>query len=199
VQYNDRDAHSDLSRLAHGVARTARALRTARGWSLDALSARSGVSKGVLVALEQGRANPNLATLVRLTEAFGVPLTHLLQMEEEPTVRLVSPDQAVVLWRGEAGGSGTLLAGSDPPHGVEVWRWVMEPGEVKVGGAHAPGTHEVVSVESGRLTLVVDEGAYEIGAGGSASFSAWHDHRYENQSRRQVRFVMVVTVPSPEG
>ncbi|HXP54987.1 MAG TPA: helix-turn-helix transcriptional regulator, partial [Streptosporangiaceae bacterium] len=31
------------------------ALRADRGWSLDQLAARSGVSKGVLVALEQGR------------------------------------------------------------------------------------------------------------------------------------------------
>lgn len=34
------------------IARNVRAARGSRGWSLDALAARSGVSKGVLVTLE---------------------------------------------------------------------------------------------------------------------------------------------------
>ena len=37
--------------LTIAVARTMQALRADRGWSLDQLAARSGVSKGVLVAL----------------------------------------------------------------------------------------------------------------------------------------------------
>ena len=65
---------ADLPDITTAVARTLQALRADRGWSLDQLAARSGVSKGVLVALEQGRSNPNLATLARIGDAFGVPL-----------------------------------------------------------------------------------------------------------------------------
>ena len=39
------------------LARTLQTLRAERGWSLDQLAARSGVSKGVLVSLEQGRGD----------------------------------------------------------------------------------------------------------------------------------------------
>ena len=65
--------------ITGALARTMQSLRTERGWSLDQLAARSGVSKGVLVALEQGRSNPNLATLAKVADAFGVPLTRLVE------------------------------------------------------------------------------------------------------------------------
>ena len=70
------------------VARTLQALRADRGWSLDQLAARSGVSKGVLVAVEQGRSNPNLATLAKIADAFGVPVTRLVDMSGEPAVHI---------------------------------------------------------------------------------------------------------------
>ena len=75
------------------LARTLQALRAERGWSLDQLAARSGVSKGVLVSLEQGRSNPNLATLARIGDAFGLPVTRLIDPPSEPAVRITGPGQ----------------------------------------------------------------------------------------------------------
>jgi len=79
---------SDTPHVTGAVARTLQALRTERGWSLDQLAARSGVSKGVLVALEQERSNPSLATLARISDAFGVPVTRLVEISDEPAVRV---------------------------------------------------------------------------------------------------------------
>ena len=76
------------------LARTLQALRAERGWSLDQLAARSGVSKGVLVSLEQGRSNPNLATLARIGDAFGLPVTRLIDPPAEPSVRITGPAEA---------------------------------------------------------------------------------------------------------
>src|ERR1700757_5023292 len=79
---------AEVPDITAAVARTLQALRADRGWSLDQLAARSGVSKGVLVALEQGRSNPNLATLARIGDAFGVPVTLLVDVGGEPAVRI---------------------------------------------------------------------------------------------------------------
>src|ERR1700748_1822731 len=95
--------------LTAAVAQTLQALRADRSWSRDKLSARAGVSKRVLVALEQERSNPNLATLARIGDAFGVPVTLLVDLGGEPAVQLSSPDASRVLWRGPSGGTGTLL------------------------------------------------------------------------------------------
>src|SRR6202044_4047067 len=101
--------------ISAALARTLQAMRAERGWSLDQLAARSGVSKGVLVSLEQGRANPNLATLARVADAFGVPITRLVEVTSESSVRVSGPEQARVLWRGPAPGWGTKSARPHPP------------------------------------------------------------------------------------
>jgi transcriptional regulator with XRE-family HTH domain len=187
---------AELPSLAGAVARTVKSLRTERAWSLDQLAARSGVSKGVLVALEQGRSNPNLATLARLGDAFGVPVTLLVDVSTEPQVRI--GDTARVLWSGESGGTGTIIGATDPPWGTELWRWEVRPGETFGGEAHAPGTRELIWVESGTVTVTVAGESYQVGPGQSARFPGALQHHYSNTGTRPVSFLMVVVIP-PAG
>jgi transcriptional regulator with XRE-family HTH domain len=184
---------SDITQLAGAIARTVKLLRAERGWSLDQLCARSGVSKGVLVALEQGRSNPNLATLAKLSDAFGVPLTLLVDVGGEPAVRI--GDVSRVMWHGPAGGIGTLVGATDPPWGAELWRWEVLPGESFGGDAHAPGTRELIWVESGCLTVTVDGEPHQAEAGESARFPAHLPHHYGNSGDEPARFIMLVVVP----
>lgn len=94
----------DDTAVLEAVAARVRSLRRERGWSLDTLAARAGVSKGMLVALENARSNPNLATLVRLCDAFTVPLTELLRPPAAPLLEAAPPERQSVLWRGRDGG-----------------------------------------------------------------------------------------------
>lgn len=184
--------------ITGAVAGTLQALRTERGWSLDQLAARSGVSKGVLVAIEQGRSNPNLATLARIGDAFGVPVTRLVEVGDEPAVKVSDIDERRVLWRGPDGGTGTILGATDPPWATELWRWELKPGEAFGGDAHTPGTREMVSVERGTLTLVVAGETYQVGPGQTARFPGARPHRYGNTSGQDVVLTMVVVIP-PSG
>jgi transcriptional regulator with XRE-family HTH domain len=184
---------TDINLLAGAVARTVKALRTERAWSLDQLAARSGVSKGVLVALEQARSNPNLATLVRLSDAFGVPVTLLVDVSTEPTVRVAASPR--VLWHGPAGGTGTIVGATDPPWSAELWRWEVMPGESFGGDAHAPGTREMLWVESGTLTITVGGEIHQIAPGRCARFPGSLPHSYRNSAADPARFTMVVVIP----
>jgi transcriptional regulator with XRE-family HTH domain len=181
--------------LAGTLARTLQSLRAERGWSLDQLALRSGVSKGVLVALEQGRSNPNLATLARIGDAFGVPVTRLVDVPDEPAVRITSPDQARVLWRGPAGGTGTIIAATEPPWAVELWRWVLHPGERFGGDAHAPASKEMTWVESGTVTLTVAGRGHQVGAGQCARFPGSLPHSYANDGAEPALLTMIFVVP----
>jgi transcriptional regulator with XRE-family HTH domain len=179
--------------LSSAVARTVKALRTEHGWSLDQLAERSGVSKGVLVALEHGRSNPSLTTLARLSDAFGVPATQFIDTSAAPTVRV--GDASRVLWQGDNGGTGTILGATDPPWGAELWHWEVMPGESFGGEAHMPGTRELVWVESGMLTITVAGEQHTVASGQCARFPGSLTHRYSNTSDRPVRFTMIVVVP----
>jgi transcriptional regulator with XRE-family HTH domain len=186
---------TDPPGITGAVARTLAALRTERGWSLDQLASRSGVSKGVLVALEQGRSNPNLATLARISDAFGVPVTRLVEISDEPAVRVGGPDAARVLWQGPAGGTGTIISATEPPWATELWSWRVLPGEAFGGYSHAPATREIVWVEAGPLSLTVAGGRYELSPGESARFSGGLPHGYANHGTEPVQMTMVVVIP----
>ena len=181
--------------VGEAVAQTVRALRSSHGWTLDRLAARAGVSKGVLVALEQGRGNPSLGTLIRISEALGVALTRLVQVEEEPPVRLFPSDRHVVLWQGPAGGSGTLLAGSDPRPSVELWTWELQPGEPHDSDPHTPGTREVVYVQRGTLTLTVDGRCHHVSEGAAAVFFGDRRHSYANEGAEPCHYFLAVMDP----
>src|SRR5258708_38851941 len=56
--------------------------REARGWSLDDLAERSGVSKAMISNVERGESSPTAALLGRLSEAFGLALSTLLARAE---------------------------------------------------------------------------------------------------------------------
>ena len=192
-------SHSELAGLAAVLGRTVAGLRAERGWSLDTVASRSGVSKGVVVALEQGRANPNLATLARIGDAFGVPVTRLLEAAEETVVRVSDSGAARVLWRGPAGGTGTIVAATQPPWAAELWRWQLEPGEKFGGDAHAPATRELTWVESGELTLTVAGQQYRLGPGECVRFPGDLHHSYANEGRGRAVLTMVVVVPPAAG
>ncbi len=186
---------TETTDITGALARTVQSLRAERGWSLDQLAARSGVSKGVLVAVEQARSNPNLATLARLSDAFGVPVTRLVDVPETDEVRVTGPDQARTLWHGPAGGTGTIIAATQPPWAAELWRWTLQPGERFGGEAHVAATREMAWVESGTLTLTVASGRHELDAGHCARFSGGLPHTYANTGSEPVTFTLVVVVP----
>jgi transcriptional regulator with XRE-family HTH domain len=185
----------DSPDLTSTLARILQSLRSERGWSLDQLVLRSGVSKGVLVALEQGRSNPNLATLARIADAFGVPVTHLLDVSDEPVVRITGQDDARILWHGEAGGTGTIIAATEPPWAVELWRWAVQPGERFGGDPHTPASKELIWVESGTVTLTVSGRRYQVGPGKCARFPGSLPHGYANEGTGPALMTMISVVP----
>jgi transcriptional regulator with XRE-family HTH domain len=187
--YSDRVSLPDD--VAAAVAENTRRLRQARGWSLDAFAARSGVSKGMLVQLEQARTNPSLGTLCRVAEALSVTLAALIETDEAPAVRVVA--DGTTLWTGSSGGSAQLLVGSDEREHVELWRWELAPGEVhRTDEGHIEGTLELVHVLDGELTLEVDGDDHVVGPGGAASYPGDRPHIYRNLGSEPCRFVMVV-------
>lgn len=180
------------------VARAVQSLRAERGWSLDHLAGRSGVSKGVLVAIEQAKSNPNLATLARISDAFGVPVTRLVETSGEPGVTITDETAFRTLWRGPHGGTGVIVGATEAPWAAELWTFRLEPGETVGGDPHAAETREMIWVQHGTITLTVAGRSYLVGPGMCARFPGGAPHRYENASSEPAEMVMIVVVP-PAG
>jgi transcriptional regulator with XRE-family HTH domain len=189
---------SVLTDTTAAVAQHVRAMRAGRSWSLDELAGRSGVSKGMLVQIEGARTNPSVGTLCRIADAFGVTVGRLLEPGVPRRVSVTSADDAVVLWRGAAGGYARLLRGVNEPDFVELWEWVLEPGDRHSSPDHAPGTRELLHVLGGTLTVMVDGSDVAVAAGQTLDFVADQPHEYRNDGDGTARVAMVVVMPPGE-
>lgn len=180
------------------IARRVAQLRKARTLSFDALAARSEISKGMLVAIEQGRANPSIGTLCKLAAALRVSLAELVaEASSGPNrVQIFSPDQANVLWQGVKGGVATLLVGSAGPDMLELWEWMLLPGERFQSKRHPKGTVELLAVREGTLALEVDGADHLIRAHHRAVAMTDQPHAYRCHGEKRVRFSMAVHEPA---
>ncbi|GGK51440.1 transcriptional regulator [Planomonospora parontospora subsp. parontospora] len=184
----------DPETITAAIANNVRAQRAHRQMTLDELAARSGVSRGMLVQVEQGRTNPSINTLTRIADALGVTVARMVEVSDTPVVRVVHPADVVTFAHGRAS-AARLLVGTDAPAILELWDWRLAPGDHHDGDAHPPGTREMLTVLEGELTLTVYGRSHVVGAGGAVVFSADRPHRYANEGEGPLRFVMVVTEP----
>ncbi|MFJ6729317.1 helix-turn-helix domain-containing protein [Streptomyces sp. NPDC091281] len=188
---------ADLDLLTQSLARNVKRWRAERGFTLDALAARAGVSRGMLIQIEQARTNPSIGTVVKIGDALGISVTTLLDYERGPRVRVVPADQVVRLWRTDAGSYSRLLAGTEAPGPLEMWDWRLMPGDSSASDPHPPGTVEIAHVTAGELTLTVEGTEYRVPAGASVTFEAAAAHVYGNTGDVPTELVLTVSVPPP--
>ncbi|WEZ86250.1 helix-turn-helix domain-containing protein (plasmid) [Rhizobium sp. 32-5/1] len=186
------EAVTDVERVSATVSQNLKLFRKQNGLTLDELSRKSGVSKGMLVEIEKGSANPSIATLCRAATALGVSVADFVGVAVNVPVRIVPPEDASVLWRGPKGGSATLLVGTHGPDEIELWRWTLFPGEVFESPGHSAGTLELLNVETGALTLKLADSEHLVKAGSSVLARTEDKHAYMNCGKEELRFVMTV-------
>lgn len=185
-----------VEQVPMAVGRRVREARAERGWTLDQLAERSGVSRRMIVNVEAGTSNASIATLLRLASALHVSLADLVaDAADGERVVVTDPAAREPLWQGESGGSAVLVAAADTPDMLELWDWTLGPGDSYASDAHRPGTYELLHVLSGQLTLTVGQVVHQLRAGQAASMIADAPHSYRNEGRRPVRFTMTVLEP----
>lgn len=186
--------HADQERIPAQIAARVRAERGKRRWTLDELAARSGISRRLVVQIEQAAANPSLATLLKLAAALGITLTALLENQpEDRPLAVVSGRDAMTLWSTPAGGAARLLVSHGP---LELWTWTLQPGDRRASHAHRPGALELLSTHAGTITLEVGDHHVEVPAGDCAWFDATHPHAYDNRGAGAATFTLVVLEPA---
>ena len=169
--------------------------RRSRGWTLDQLAEAAGVSRRMVVSVEQGAVNPSVGTLLRLSDALGVGLPALVEPPEPKSVKVTRCGEGAALWSGESGGRGVLVAGTTPPDVVELWDWTLRPGDRHVSEAHAAGTKELVHVQEGSITVEVADQSVTLDAGDAVAFPGDVAHSYANPGTQPARFSLAVFEP----
>ncbi|MCI9888756.1 helix-turn-helix transcriptional regulator [Micrococcales bacterium 31B] len=172
--------------------------RLARGWTLDHLAATSGLSRRMVINVEQGTANPSVGTLLRLSDALGVGLPALVEPPAANGIeraRVTRAGEGAMLWSGSQGGRGVLVGGTQPPAVLELWDWTLAPRERHESESHAPGTHEILHVLDGGITLELDGSLHVLDTGDAITFASDCEHAYANPHDRAARFSLAVFEP----
>jgi transcriptional regulator with XRE-family HTH domain len=179
--------------LTRRVAEMVRVLRKSRGYSLDDLAQRSGVSRASLSQIETAKTNPTIAILWKISAALGVSFATLLGQERAERVRVLRrADQQVLRSADGRMESRPLTPASSSPN-VEVYELRLQPRSIAHSEPHAKGTTETLIVLAGSLKLKAGDEAHELAAGDAVFFLADVAHSYENTGRIEARYHNVIT------
>ncbi|MCV3244036.1 MULTISPECIES: cupin domain-containing protein [Mesorhizobium] len=165
--------------------------------TLDQLSRKSGASKGMLVEIEKGSANPSIATLCKMAVALGVSVADFVGVG----IKCVSTDRALARhvcimarpWRRQY----HAPCGNSRSRRGELRRWILFPGETFESPEHSAGTLELLNVETGELTLKLAGTELVVQSGSSVLARTEDKHAYMNRGTQELRFIMVVAELRP--
>ena len=168
-----------------------RDLRRERGWTLEHLAERSGVSRAMISKLERGEKNPTLVVAAKVAEGLGVSLSRLVGIEERRRVVVVPREGRMVMRDPETGFERQLL--SPRFGGLEFIRNVVPEGSTSGEfPPHRRGVEEYVVVEKGRLGVVLGGEEHVLEEGDAAYFEADVAHRFDNAGEGECRYYLVI-------
>lgn len=183
---------TDASAVNEAISARIKLYRSQKKLSLDELSRRAGVSKGMLVEIEACKANPSIALLCRLAAAMGVSVADIVDVASHPAVHIIQPAEMPLLWQGEHGGSARLLAGTSGPNMVELWHWQLFPGETFSSPGHPRETTELLHVTAGTLLFKINGDLFSLDAGCSMVAATDAPHSYTCSGDTPLAFTMTV-------
>ncbi|RLK52771.1 helix-turn-helix domain-containing protein [Microbacterium telephonicum] len=162
-----------------------RAARQAKGWTLDDLASRAGMSASTLSRLESGKRQAGLELLVPLTRMLGIRIDDLVAEPADPRVRRPSTTRH--------GHVVAPLTREDSP--VQTYKVTFPP----LAEAPEPRVHdgfEWFYVLSGRVRLVLGESELVLERGEAAEFDTRTPHSISAIGSKPAE---VVSIFSPDG
>ncbi len=185
-------------RRGHGVSLgdRLRELRHSRRLTLTDVARKAGCSVGYLSEIERDRVSPTIASLKRVAEALGVPLTYFFSELPAADPYLVRRRDRAVLTGPGLGARRELLKTRANPSSLEPLLVSFEPGAESGREPHSHAGDEFLMLLRGRLEVSVNSRVYRLGPGDSLTFPSSVPHRWRNPGRSRAVAVWVNTPPS---
>ena len=172
----------DFSRIGARL----RALRQAKGWTLDELSADVAMSPSTLSRLESGKRQASLELLLPLTRRLGVGLDELVDPAPvDPRVR-----------RSEIRRAGLVIAPLAPEGSPVATYKITYPPVATLPRLRTHAGYEWLYVLSGRLRLRLDDQDLVLTRGEAAEFDTRIPHAMSAAGSRKAE---VISIFNAEG
>jgi transcriptional regulator with XRE-family HTH domain len=171
-------------------------LRVKRGFSLDELAGRTGISRATLSRLERAETSPTAATLGRLCAAYGWTLSRLMAAAEGEAPALVRHgDQPA--WRdSETGFRRRAVSPRGAGLRMELTEVELPAGTaVAYDAAPVPGMEQHVLVLGGVLDFSLGERTWRLGAGDCLRLRIDGPTRLAAVGRGAARYLIAICHP----
>jgi transcriptional regulator with XRE-family HTH domain len=185
--------------LSERIARRVRELRTERGFSLDSLAARSGVSRSSISMIERAEISPTAVVLERLATGLDVPLASLFDPPTHPASSPVSRRADQTSWRDPQ--SGYLRRNVSPPGNDSPIRIIEVefPPDAVVAYETADRDiviHQQVWLLSGSIEVTISDETHTLGTGDCLSMTINQPITFRNPTARRARYAVVIVTDS---
>lgn len=172
-----------------------KAARKKQGLTLEQISARSGLGKGLLSKVENYRVTPSLPSLIKISKALGVRLESLFEgLDEEIPVPVVvrrGEGREMVRHPENVGFRYFDLSSQSASHRMTPFELEIPAGEGREEILPHEG-EEFVTVLEGQVVLRINDEEYLLGVGDSAFFDAEVPHCVTNPAITPARLICVL-------
>ncbi|WP_423759535.1 helix-turn-helix domain-containing protein [Burkholderia sp. NLJ2] len=194
---------ADETGINERIARRVRDLRTARGYTLDALAARSGVSRSMISLIERASASPTAVVLDKLAAGLGVSLAGLFGGDRDDTpVQPLARRAQQAEWRDPA--SGYVRRNLSPPgwpSPIQLVEIDFPPGARVAydSGGRESALHQQVWIINGRVDVTFGDELHELHEGDCLAMRLDQPLIFSNPSSLAARYVVVICDVSATG
>jgi transcriptional regulator with XRE-family HTH domain len=174
-----------------------RGLRAERGFTLDGLAERAGVSRSMISLIERGESSPTAAVLDRLSAGLGVTLASLFADEARADASPVARRADQAAWRDpETGYVRRNLSPPGFPSPVELVEVVLPAGARvaydSTAAQHVAGIGQQVWVLEGRLELSLGDVTHSLEAGDCLAMRVGGPTVFRNPAEHDTRYVVAL-------
>ncbi|MFC5585476.1 helix-turn-helix domain-containing protein [Nitratireductor kimnyeongensis] len=186
------DSASNISSsVDQRISERLRGLRQERGWSLDDLGSRSGVSRATLSRLENAEVSATANVLGRLCQAYGITLSRLMHLVEDDFPPFV-PHAAQTIWEDAKSGFSRRIV-SPPARALagEAMEGMLRPGAriTYEGPPRAGLEHHLVLLEGG-LHITVDGAPHTLHPGDCLRYQLRGPSRFQADATAGARYLL---------
>jgi transcriptional regulator with XRE-family HTH domain len=190
-----RDINGPAARDINGrIARRVRALRAELGMTLDALAARSDVSRSMISLVERGESSPTAVVLEKIAAGLGVSLAALFDDSSAP------PDPV--------SRSGDRTPGRDPQSGyirrnvsppsfpspIQIVEVIL-PAGARVAyetGARDVTIHQQIWVQEGAVEVTLGDVTHRLSEDDCLAMQLNVPTAFRNRTRKTARYIVVI-------
>ncbi|USG67546.1 XRE family transcriptional regulator [Brevibacillus ruminantium] len=171
-----------------------RMIRKERGFTLEIMANKTGLSKGLLSQVERGISQPSLDSLWKITKALEASIIHFFEDIDQKQVHVTRKTKRRQVVFPESSGTYSLLsAGGSAKLGMLEVR--LQPGQQVLDKFVQGEGEECFVVAAGSVTARFHDEEHILESGDSLTFDSTKTHSIENTGQDEAVLIWSVTTP----